>query len=135
LEQISWKVTIKEGEMDDFFGFNIGFLDMKFLAGITVILWAWIQWTKEYFPDLTIAGRSYSLVKPWTFASGFLIAYLGAKCGGIICSLPHLILYAVASASLSSFGYELLKGTKLGLRSSSELKNGKNGGIANAGKT
>lgn len=111
--------------MDDFFGIEISFLDMKILASIIFVLLGWIQWTKEYIPDITIKDKTVSLVKVWTLISAFGISYLGNVCAGIVFSWPKLILYAITASSLSALGYEILKGTRLGLRSSTELKNGK----------
>lgn len=110
--------------MDDLFGFEITFLDMKILGGIVFILMGWLQWSKEHIPDIVIKGKNIS-VKIWTLISAFTISYLGNISDKVVCPWTKLVLYTIAAISLSTFGYEILKGTKLGLRSSTELKNGK----------
>lgn len=97
-------------------GFDISFLDMKILAGISVLLTAWVQFTKEYFPD--------KIVKIWSIGSGLGIAYLSLCMVGCKFLWYHVLIYGIAAAVLGGLFYEIVKGTRVGMRSSDQMKNG-----------
>ena len=95
----------------------LSFMNMQMLAAIALILSAWVQFTKVYFPE--------KWVKLWTLVSGVFISFLTFCCAGAKGSYLVVIFHGIVATVLSSFGYELLKGTKLGLRSTDDLKNNK----------
>jgi hypothetical protein len=92
----------------------LSFMNMQMLAAIALVLTAWVQFTKVYFPE--------KFVKLWTLASGIGLSYLIFCCAGIKGNAIAIILHGIVATVLSSLGYELLKGTKLGLRGTDELK-------------
>lgn len=99
-------------------GLSLDFLDAKMLGAITLVAAAWVQYTKEYFPS--------EYVKLWGIVSGVGISFLLFLSAGVPTTVVTVVTHGVVATVLGGLGYEITKGTPVGLRSTKELKpNGK----------
>jgi xanthine/uracil permease len=97
----------------------LDFLNWKMLVGIGIITMATVQFLKEYIPDV---WRKIPVLKLFTLAVGILVAHFIFDIALVKHTETVALFHGFVGALLAALGYELLKGTKLGLRSSSEAK-------------
>ncbi len=112
-------------------GNTFKFLNWDMIVAITLATIAWTQFWKKYFPSIIIKGKELPITEVFTILSGILIAHLffdeALKMNpkAYVHTFRTVVLHGSFGALLSTLGFEILKGTRLGLRSSTELKNGK----------
>ncbi len=112
-------------------GNTFKFLNWDMIVAITLATLAWTQFWKKFFPSIIIKGRELPITEVFTILSGILIAHLffdeafRINANTYVHTGRTVILHGAFGALLSTLGFEILKGTKLGLRSSTDLKNGK----------
>jgi xanthine/uracil permease len=91
----------------------LDFLNWKMLVAIGVITMATVQFVKEYIPDV---WRKIPVLKLFTLAMGVVIAHFVFNIADVKHTETVALFHGFVGALLASLGYELLKGTKLGLR-------------------
>jgi hypothetical protein len=96
----------------------LDFMNWQMLIAIGLITMATVQFLKEYIPDV---WHKIPLVKLFTLAVGLAVAHF---CFDIAC-VKHTesvaLFHGFVGAVFAALGYEVLKGTKLGLRSRGDL--------------
>lgn len=97
----------------------LDFLNWKMLVAIGIITMATVQFLKEYIPDV---WRKIPVLKLFTLGVGLASAHFIFDIAGVKHTEMVALFHGFVGALLASLGYELLKGTKLGLRSSDEVK-------------
>lgn len=112
--------------MEDGIDKILTFIDTGMLAAISLILIGWTQYLKEYVPNsLCYKEFKIPVLKIFILLSGIGISEITFRVAGFAHGFLISVYYGVVATVLGSLGYEFIKGTKLGLRSMTELKNGK----------
>ena len=94
-------------------------MNWEMLAAIGLITMATIQFFKEYIPD---SYRKIPVLKMVTLVIGLFISYFCFDMAGAKHTETVALFHGFVGALFAALGYEMLKGTRLGLRSSSDLK-------------
>jgi hypothetical protein len=98
------------------------FLNWEMLGAIGLIVMAWTQFWKEFIPDvLCCGGKNIPVLKIFILASGAAWAYFIFDVAGVKHTETVAILHGIIGAMFSALGYEILKGTSLGLRSTDDM--------------
>lgn len=100
----------------------LSFMDWKMITAIGLLVMAWTQFWKEYIPD---TYKKIPVIKLFTLLSGMVIAYFIFDIAGVKHTEMVALFHGLVGSLFAALGYDILKGTKLGLRSSTDLKNGK----------
>jgi hypothetical protein len=95
------------------------FLNWEMLGAIGLITMATVQFLKGYIPDIK-AG--IPILKIFTLVVGLIIAHFCFDIAGVKHTETVALFHGFVGALFASLGYEILKGTKAGLRSSDEIK-------------
>ncbi len=103
----------------------LAFLNWQMVVAVAVMVTGWVQLCKPYLGDPVVKGVKIPVTVLFLFGSALAIAHFTFDVAGIKHEEVVALYHGFASALLSSLGYELLKGTKFGLRSGTDLKNGK----------
>lgn len=99
------------------------FMSWEMLAATGVITMATVQFMKEYIPDCcTIKTFKIPVLKLFTLAVGLFVGHFCFDLAGIKHTETVALFHGFVGAVFASLGYEMLKGTRLGLRSSTEMK-------------
>jgi hypothetical protein len=102
------------------------FMNWEMIAAIAFIVAAWVQLLKKYLPEELVIGKAkIPVIVLVAFASGFVFAHLIFDISGVNHTETIALFHGFAGTLFSLLGYEILKSTSLGLRSSTDLKNGK----------
>ena len=109
------------------------FFNWEMIAAIAIMVSAWVQLLKKYLPEEVIAGKAkIPVIVLVAFASGFVFAHLIFDVSGVKHTETVALFHGFSGTLFSLLGYELLKGTSFGLRSSGEIKQNPppaNGGV------
>jgi xanthine/uracil permease len=97
----------------------LDFLNWQMLVAVGIITMATVQFLKEYLPDV---WRKIPVLKLFTLAVGIVVAHFIFDIANVKHTETVALFHGFVGSLLASLGYELLKGTKLGLRSSDEVK-------------
>jgi hypothetical protein len=101
----------------------LDFMNWKMLVAIALITMAWVQYWKEYLPDVYCCGKvKIPILKIFILLSGMAVAHFIFGIAGVKSLESVILFHGVIGALFGALGYELVKGTKVALRSSSELK-------------
>lgn len=109
-------------------GNTFKFLNWDMVIAVTLATVAWSQFWKKYLPHLIIKDREIPITEIFVLLSGILIAHLFFDEAARVSPATYIhtgrtvILHGAFGALLSMLGFEVLKGTKLGLRTADELK-------------
>lgn len=99
------------------------FLNWQMLAAVGLITMAWIQLAKKYIPDVCCVGKfTIPVTVLFTLVSGMILAHFIFDIAGVKHNETIALFHGFVGALFSTLGYELLKGTKFGLRSSTDMK-------------
>jgi hypothetical protein len=97
----------------------LDFMNWKMLVAVGLITMATVQFLKEYIPDV---WKHIPILKLFTLLVGLFVAHFCFDLADIKHTESIALFHGFVGALFAALGYELLKGTKAGLRSSSELK-------------
>lgn len=97
------------------------FMNWEMLAAIGLITMAVVQFFKEYIPDVY---KGVPILKVFTVAIGIILSHFCFDIAKVAHTETVALFHGFVGAVFAALGYELIKGTGLGLRSSKELKNG-----------
>ncbi len=98
----------------------LAFLNWEMLAAVGLITMATVQFLKEYLPDVY---KGVPVLKLFTLAVGLVISHFCFDIAGVKGHTETVALFhGFVGAIFAALGYEILKGTKLALRSSDEVK-------------
>lgn len=101
------------------------FMSWEMLAAVGLITMATVQFFKEYIPECCVVKTfKIPVLKLFTLAVGLLVAHFCFDISGVKHTETIALFHGFVGALFAALGYEVFKGTKVGLRSSSELKNG-----------
>ena len=103
----------------------LAFLNWEMVIGCGVLLLGWVQICKKYLVDPKVGSFQIPITLLFNLASAMVLAHFIFDVAGIKHTETIALFHGFASFVVSSLGYELLKGTKFGLRSGDEIKNGK----------
>ena len=103
----------------------LAFLNWQMVIAGAVLLTGWVQICKSYLGDITVKGFKIPVTLLFSLVSALVLSHFVFDVSGVSHTETIALFHGFASFVISSLGYELLKGTKLGLRSGTELKNGK----------
>lgn len=111
----------------DSLGFDIKdimkFLNWEMIGAIGFLTMAWVQILKKYLPEEMVWGKAkIPVVLLSSFTSGFIFAYLLFDISGVKHTETVALFHGFAGTLFSTLGYEIIKGTALGLRSATEVK-------------
>lgn len=95
------------------------FLNWEMIGAISLFTMATIQFFKEAIPD---KYGNIPILKISTLVAGMIWAHLLFDISGVKHTESIALVHGAAGPLIASLGYEVLKGTKLGLRSSDEIK-------------
>src|SRR4030042_410307 len=99
----------------------LDFMNWKMLTAIGLIVMAWVQFWKEYLPEVY---KKIPVIKLFTLFSGLFIAHFTFDIAEAKHTETVALFHGLVGSLFAALGYDILKGTKLGLRSSGQLKNG-----------
>lgn len=105
---------------------ELGWMDAAFLATLSIFLLAWVQYWKKSLPETEWVVRAFSFLSALGF-SYLLNSVMRAPDEQL--SLLAIILYGVAAAIFSDFGYQFFSSSRSSaftLPSQTQLKNGVN---------
>lgn len=97
----------------------LAFLNWEMLAAVGLITMATVQFLKEYIPDVC---KGVPVLKLFTLAVGLFISHFCFDIAGVSHTETVALFHGFVGAIFAALGYEILKGTKLALRSSDEVK-------------
>ena len=101
------------------------FLNWEMLAATGLITMAAVQFFKEYIPECCVwKNVKIPVLKIFTLVVGLFVAHFCFDLSNAKHTETVALFHGFVGALFAALGYELLKGTKLGLRSSEEVKNG-----------
>src|SRR5512135_2635423 len=95
----------------------LSFLNWQMVVACSVLLMGWVQICKAYIGDPMVGAVKIPLTLLFNLASALVLSYFIFDVSGVKHTTTIAIFHGFASFILSSLGYEILKGTKLGLRS------------------
>lgn len=100
------------------------FFNWEMISAIAVLVTAWVQLLKKYLPETWAVGAvKIPVILLAAFASGFVFAHLIFDLSAVPHTETIALFHGFAGTLFSMLGYEILKGTAIGLRSSGEVKN------------
>lgn len=97
----------------------LSFMSWEMLAATGLITMATVQFLKEYIPDV---WHKVPTLKLFTLAVGLFVAHFCFDLAGVKHTETVALFHGFVGALLAALGYEVLKGTKMSLRSSGEVK-------------
>jgi xanthine/uracil permease len=97
----------------------LDFMNWRMLVAVGVIVMATVQFLKEYIPDV---WRRIPVLKLFTLFVGLFVAHFCFDIAQVKHTETVALFHGFVGALFAALGYDLLKGTKLGLKSSSEVK-------------
>ena len=101
----------------------LDFMNWKMLMAVGVIVLAWVQFWKEYIPEVCCIGKiKVPLVKIFTILSGIGASHFIFDLAGVQHTETVALFHGVIGALFSALTYEVIKGTRVGLRSAAEMK-------------
>ena len=101
------------------------FFNWEMISAIAIMTAAWVQLLKRYLPEEYVVGKAkIPVIILVAFASGFIFAHIIFDISGVKHNETIALFHGFAGTLFSLLGYELLQGTKFGLRSSTTIKNG-----------
>lgn len=101
----------------------LAFLNWEMLGAIALITMAWTQYWKEYIPEVYCCkGAKIPILKLFILASGMLASHFIFMIAGVKGAESVILFHGVIGSLFGALGYELVKGTKAALRSTTELK-------------
>jgi hypothetical protein len=99
------------------------FFNWEMITAIGILVTAFTQLLKQYVPAEITAGKAKIPLLPiLAFASGLVFAHIIFDIAGVNHTEEIALFHGFAGTLFALLGYELLKGTKLGLRSADEMK-------------
>lgn len=103
----------------------LDFLNWQMVVANAILLMGWVQICKPYIADPTIKGVKMPVTILFSLVSSMALSHFVFDVAGVKHTETIALFHGFSSFVISSLGYEILKGTKLGLRSGTEIKNGK----------
>ena len=98
------------------------FLNWEMIGAIAFMVTAFVQLLKQYIPAEVIIGKvKIPIIPIIAFASGLVFAHIIFDISGVKHTEEVALFHGFTGTLFSLLGYELLKGTKLGLRSADEV--------------
>ncbi len=98
------------------------FLNWEMLGAIALITMAWVQYWKEYLPEVYCCGKvKIPVLKLFILASGMVASHFIFGIAGVKGNESVILFHGVIGGLFGALGYELVKGTKVALRSKTEL--------------
>lgn len=102
------------------------FFNWEMISAIAILTMAWVQLLKKYLPEELVIGKAkIPVIVLAAFASGFIFSHFIFDLSSVEHTETVALFHGFAGTLFSLLGYEVLKGTTLGLRSATEAKEGK----------
>ena len=99
------------------------FFNWEMITAIGILVMAWTQLLKQYLPVEWVVGKArIPIIVIVAFISGGVFAHIIFDVSGVNHTETIALFHGFAGTMFSLLGYELLKGTKLGLRSADDMK-------------
>lgn len=99
------------------------FFNWEMISAIAFLTMAWVQLLKKYLPEELMVGKAkIPVIILVAFASGFIFAHFIFDISKVEHTETIALFHGFAGTLFSLLGYEILKGTVLGLRSATEVK-------------
>jgi len=99
------------------------FFNWELIGAISLMILAWTQLLKRYIPEICCVGRfKIPVVVLAAFASGFIFAHFIFDLSKVNHTETVALFHGFAGTLFALLGYEVVRGTALGLRSSAEIK-------------
>ena len=99
------------------------FFNWELISAVAVMVTAWAQLLKRYLPEEVAVGKAkIPVVVLVAFVSGFIFAHFIFDLSGVQHTETIALFHGFVGTLFSLLGYEMLKGSMLGLRSSAQIK-------------
>ena len=101
----------------------LAFMSWELLSAVGLITMATVQFFKEYVPDCCeVKGFKFPVLKLFTLAVGLLVSHFCFDLAGVKHTESVALFHGFVGAVFAALGYEMIKGTRIGLRSTDQLK-------------
>lgn len=97
----------------------LDFLNWKMLVAVGIITMATVQFLKEYIADV---WHHIPVLKLFVLAVGLFVSHFIFDIAGVKHTESVALFHGFVGAVFAALGFDILKGTKLGLKSSSEMR-------------